>query len=74
MILSKDKQGNWTPTAGGTGTFIGTKATFDAVKATLPDNTAAYVAYNASIGDFWIKSLFSTQNVQVKVLCYCEIY
>ena len=36
-------------------------------------NTDAYVTYNGSIGDFWIKSLFSTQNVQVKVLCYCEL-
>ena len=37
-------------------------------------NTDAYVAYNSFIEDFWIKSIYSTQNVQVKVLCYCEIY
>lgn len=43
MILSKDSNNNWIPTAGGTGTFIGTKAAFDAVKATLPDNTVAYI-------------------------------
>lgn len=43
MILSKDSNNNWTPTAGGTGTFIGTAAAFDAVKATLPVNTVAYI-------------------------------
>lgn len=43
MIISKDKQGNWTPTAGGTGTFIGTAAAFNAIKDTLPVNTVAYI-------------------------------
>lgn len=43
MIISKDKQGNWTPTAGGTGTFIGTLAAFNAIKDTLPVNTVAYI-------------------------------
>ena len=48
MILSKDKQGNWTPTAGGTGTFIGTLAAFNAIKDTLPVNTVAYITDDAS--------------------------
>lgn len=43
MILSKDSNNNWTPTAGGNGTFIGTAAAFNAVKATLPVNTVAYI-------------------------------
>ena len=43
MIISKDKQGNWVPTAGGTGTFIGTLAAFNAIKDTLPVNTVAYI-------------------------------
>lgn len=43
MILSKDSNNNWTPTAGGTGTFIGTAAAFNAIKATLPVNTVAYI-------------------------------
>ena len=42
MILSNNN-GTFTPVAGGNGTFIGTKAAFDAVKATLPDNTVAYI-------------------------------
>jgi hypothetical protein len=42
MIISKDNQGNWTPVATGNGTFVGTKAAFDAVKDDLPDNTVAY--------------------------------
>ena len=48
MILSKDSNDNWTPTAGGTGTFIGTAAAFNAVKATLPVNTVAYITDDAS--------------------------
>ena len=43
MILSKDSNNNWTPTAGGTGTFIGTLAAFNAIKDTLPVNTVAYI-------------------------------
>ena len=43
MILSKDNNNNWTPTAGGTGTFIGTSAAFNAIKDTLPVNTVAYI-------------------------------
>ena len=46
MILSNNN-GTFTPVAGGTGTFIGTKAAFDAVKATLPDNTVAYITDDA---------------------------
>lgn len=42
MILSNNN-GTFTPTAGGTGTFIGTAAAFNAVKATLPVNTVAYI-------------------------------
>lgn len=43
MILSKDSNNNWIPTAGGNGTFIGTTAAFNAIKDTLPDNTVAYI-------------------------------
>lgn len=43
MILSKDSNDNWTPTAGGNGTFIGTTAAFNAIKDTLPVNTVAYI-------------------------------
>lgn len=43
MILSKTSNNNWTPTAGGTGTFIGTLAAFNAIKDTLPVNTVAYI-------------------------------
>lgn len=43
MILSKDSNNNWIPTASGNGTFIGTAAAFNAVKATLPVNTVAYI-------------------------------
>ena len=43
MILSKDSNNNWAPTAGGTGTFIGTLAAFNAIKDTLPVNTVAYI-------------------------------
>lgn len=43
MILSKDSNNNWTPTASGTGTFIGTLAAFNAIKDTLPVNTVAYI-------------------------------
>lgn len=43
MILSKDSNNNWTPTAGGTGTFIGTLVAFNAIKDTLPVNTVAYI-------------------------------
>ena len=42
MILSNNN-GTFTPVAGGTGTFIGTSAAFNAVKATLPVNTVAYI-------------------------------
>lgn len=42
MILS-NQNGTFVPTASGTGTFIGTKVAFDAVKATLPVNTVAYI-------------------------------
>ena len=42
MILSNNN-GTFTPVAGGTGTFIGTTAAFNAVKATLPENTVAYI-------------------------------
>lgn len=42
MIISKDSNNNWTPVATGNGTFVGTKAAFDAVKDDLPDNTVAY--------------------------------
>ena len=42
MILSNNN-GTFTPVAGGTGTFIGTTAAFNAVKATLPVNTVAYI-------------------------------
>ena len=42
MILSNNN-GTFTPVAGGTGTFIGTKAAFNAVKDTLPENTVAYI-------------------------------
>ena len=48
MILSKDSNNNWTPTAGGTGTFIGTLAAFNAIKDTLPVNTVAYITDDAS--------------------------
>lgn len=47
MILSNNN-GTFTPVAGGTGTFIGTTAAFNAVKATLPDNTVAYITDDAS--------------------------
>lgn len=47
MILSNNN-GTFTPTAGGTGTFIGTAAAFNAVKATLPVNTVAYITDDAS--------------------------
>ena len=43
MILSKTSNNNWTPTASGTGTFIGTLAAFNAIKDTLPVNTVAYI-------------------------------
>ena len=43
MILSKTNNNNWTPTASGTGTFIGTLAAFNAIKDTLPVNTVAYI-------------------------------
>lgn len=43
MILSKTSNNNWVPTAGGTGTFIGTLAAFNAIKDTLPVNTVAYI-------------------------------
>lgn len=43
MILSKTSNNNWAPTAGGTGTFIGTLAAFNAIKDTLPVNTVAYI-------------------------------
>ena len=43
MILSKTSNNNWTPTAGGTGTFIGTLVAFNAIKDTLPVNTVAYI-------------------------------
>lgn len=43
MILSKTSNNNWIPTAGGTGTFIGTLAAFNAIKDTLPVNTVAYI-------------------------------
>ena len=43
MILSKTSNNTWTPTAGGTGTFIGTLAAFNAIKDTLPVNTVAYI-------------------------------
>lgn len=46
MILSNNN-GTFTPVAGGTGTFVGTKAAFDAVKATLPVNTVAYITDDA---------------------------
>lgn len=46
MILSNNN-GTFTPTAGGTGTFIGTAAAFNAVKATLPVNTVAYITDDA---------------------------
>lgn len=42
MIIARDDNNNWTPVATGNGTFIGTKAAFDAVKDDLPDNTVAY--------------------------------
>lgn len=42
MIITKDSNNNWTPVATGNGTFVGTKAAFDAVKDDLPDNTVAY--------------------------------
>lgn len=42
MILSNNN-GTFTPVAGGNGTFIGTSAAFNAVKATLPVNTVAYI-------------------------------
>lgn len=42
MILSNNN-GTFTPVAGGNGTFIGTAAAFNAVKATLPVNTVAYI-------------------------------
>lgn len=42
MILSNNN-GTFTPVAGGTGTFIGTTAAFNAVKDTLPVNTVAYI-------------------------------
>lgn len=42
MILSNNN-GTFTPVAGGNATFVGTKASFDAVKDTLPDNTVAYI-------------------------------
>lgn len=48
MILSKDSNNNWTPTAGGTGTFIGTLVAFNAIKDTLPVNTVAYITDDAS--------------------------
>lgn len=47
MILSNNN-GTFTPVAGGTGTFIGTAAAFNAVKATLPVNTVAYITDDAS--------------------------
>lgn len=43
MILSKDSNNNWIPTASGNGTFIGTTAAFNAIKDTLPVNTVAYI-------------------------------
>lgn len=43
MILSKDSNNNWTPTASGNGTFIGTLTAFNAIKDTLPVNTVAYI-------------------------------
>lgn len=43
MILSKDSNNNWVPTATGNGTFIGTTAAFNAIKDTLPVNTVAYI-------------------------------
>ena len=43
MILSKDSNNNWIPTASGNGTFIGTLAAFNAIKDTLPVNTVAYI-------------------------------
>lgn len=43
MIISNDGNGNWAPTAGGTGTFIGTLTAFNAIKDTLPVNTVAYI-------------------------------
>lgn len=43
MILSKDSNSNWTPTATGNGTFVGTRAAFNAVKNSLPNNTVAYI-------------------------------
>lgn len=42
MIIARDDNNNWTPVATGNGTFVGTKAAFDAVKDDLPDNTVAY--------------------------------
>lgn len=43
MILSKDSNNNWIPTASGNATFIGTLAAFNAIKDTLPVNTVAYI-------------------------------
>ncbi len=62
MILSNNN-GTFTPVAGGTGTFIGTKAAFDAVKATLPDNTVAYITDDAEEVTYTDKSSGS-------VVCY----
>ena len=42
MIIARNGNNNWTPVATGNGTFVGTKAAFDAVKDDLPDNTVAY--------------------------------
>ena len=49
MILSNNN-GTFTPVAGGTGTFIGTSAAFNAIKDTLPVNTVAYIT-NDGNGD-----------------------
>ena len=47
MILSKDSNNNWIPTASGNGTFVGTLAAFNAIKDTLPVNTVAYITDDA---------------------------
>lgn len=48
MILSKDSNNNWTPTAGGTGTFI---AAFNAIKDTLPVILALVCVWQAIFED-----------------------
>lgn len=62
MILSNNN-GTFTPVAGGTGTFIGTSAAFNAVKATLPVNTVAYITDD-------VEEITYTDKSSGSVVCY----